>query len=59
MEMVRLAGGGSAPKACVDAIDELETRWPGASFHGARAAIAVAVVKAYKAEMKKEAKRGR
>lgn len=39
-----LADGSQVPDECVRAVDELEARWPGASFPGARGAIVAAVI---------------
>lgn len=43
---VFLAGGGTVPKVAVNALDELDKKWPGASFPMARAAIVWAVLDA-------------
>lgn len=45
-DTVPLADGRDVPKACVDALDALDERWPGATFPRARAAIAAAVLDA-------------
>lgn len=45
MDMIGLASGDEVPKACVDALDAFEQKWPGASFHNARPALAVVVRK--------------
>lgn len=42
-----LSDGREVPQACVDALDEFERRWPGATFHYARAGIAAVVIAAY------------
>lgn len=47
-EWVNLANGTKVPKACVDALDEFERVWPGATFPTARAAIVAEVLKAAK-----------
>jgi hypothetical protein len=41
---VLLADGRWVPKKCLDALDELDKRWPGATFSGARAMIAAEVL---------------
>lgn len=51
IELVDMVNGKSVPKACVDALDEFEKTWPGASFSKARAAIVFEVLQAYKREM--------
>lgn len=38
-EMIHLAGGASVPAYLVEALEEFETVWPGATFHNARPAI--------------------
>lgn len=43
-EMVYLANGKDVPKKAVDAMDELELIWPGASFVNARPALAWVVL---------------
>jgi hypothetical protein len=43
-ENVQLTDGRWVPKVCVEALTELEERWPGATFVGARSAIAAAVL---------------
>lgn len=48
MDKIHLANGTSVPKACVDALEELENIWPGASLPQARAAIVAAVLEANK-----------
>lgn len=45
-EAVRLMNGRDVPKACVDALDEFEKVWPGATFPYARPAIVAAVLDA-------------
>lgn len=42
-EMIHLAGGAEVPAYLVEALEEFETVWPGATFHNARPAI-IAVV---------------
>ena len=42
-----LADGTTVPDRCVQALEELETRWPGSSFSMARGAIVKAVLQAY------------
>jgi hypothetical protein len=54
VEMIGLADGTNVPKACVDALEKFEHKWPGATFPMARAAIVREVLKAYKKEMKKD-----
>jgi hypothetical protein len=51
-EYLYLADGRKVPKRCVDALDEYEATWPGASFAGARAALAWAVIAAYDESVK-------
>lgn len=46
MQMAQTAGGGEVPQSCVDALDEFEKRWPGASFPTARTGLAIAAVEA-------------
>jgi hypothetical protein len=46
MEMVEMMNGRSVPKACVDALDEFEQIWPGATWPTARMAIADRVLEA-------------
>lgn len=43
-DMVHLAGGWSVPKYLVEALEEFETVWPGATFHNARPAIVVVIL---------------
>lgn len=44
-EMVELAGGGTVPKSCVDALDKFDAEvWPGATFSRARAAVVQVVL---------------
>lgn len=50
-----LANGREVPDACVTALEELEQRWPGATFHRARGAIALAVIDAYEKEKENKA----
>ena len=38
-EMIHLAGGADVPKYLVEALENFETVWPGATFHNARPAI--------------------
>lgn len=59
MEVIQLAGGDDVPKACVDALDEFEKTWPGATSPMARAGIVLAVLKAYQKEMKSPSRCGR
>jgi hypothetical protein len=47
-ELIHLAGGDSVPKNLVDALDELENEWPGATLRQARPAIVLAILKAQK-----------
>ena len=49
-EFIFLANGQWVPKRCVDALDAFEAQWPGASFRGARAALAWVVINALKEE---------
>ena len=42
-----LADGTSVPDECVKALEELETRWPGATLRQARGAVVKAVLAAY------------
>lgn len=51
IEMVYLSDGREIPKACVDALDEYEDVWPGATLPQARYGIAWAVIAAYKKEL--------
>lgn len=48
--MADLADGRVVPDECVRALDELDTRWPGATFAAARPAIVAAVLAALPAE---------
>lgn len=52
-EMIGLADGRNVPKACVDALDEYEITWPGATFPTARAGIVWAVLAAYSGDFAK------
>lgn len=47
MDYIFLANGTKVPKACVDALDEFDKVWPGASFPKARAAIVNMVLFTY------------
>lgn len=38
-EMIHLAGGADVPKYLVEALENFETVWPGATFHNARPGI--------------------
>lgn len=42
-----LANGEEIPDACVQALEDLERRWPGATLPQARGAIVSVVLKAY------------
>ena len=42
-----LADGTYVPDECVEALEELEKRWPGATLKQARGAIVATVLKAY------------
>jgi hypothetical protein len=44
--MVSLADGREVPQKCLDALGELDNRWPGATFAGARGAIVAEVLSA-------------
>lgn len=44
---MELSDGRTVPDECIRALEELEERWPGSSFPGARGAISAAVLKAY------------
>lgn len=44
---VQLADGSWVPKLCVEALDDLNRRWPGAVLPQARAAISKVVILAY------------
>ena len=46
-ETIVLANGARVPKSCVDALDDLDKLWPGATFSHARPAIVLAVLKQY------------
>lgn len=52
-EMLSLADGRQVPKRCVDALDAFENSWPGASFAGARPALAWYVLTSYDESIKK------
>lgn len=43
-EFTYLANGHRVPTKAVDALNEFENRWPGASFPGARPALALVVL---------------
>lgn len=45
-EVVQLMNGRDVPKVCVDALDEYEKIWPGATFPNARPGIVAAVLSA-------------
>lgn len=46
--MIYLADGTPVPESAVKALEDLERRWPGATFGPARPAIAAAVLGALK-----------
>lgn len=46
-KIVFLANGEEIPDACVQALEDLERRWPGATLPQARGAIVSVVLKAY------------
>jgi hypothetical protein len=52
-EYLYLADGRKVPKRCVDALDEYENTWPGASFPNARTGLAWTVIAAYDESFKK------
>lgn len=45
-EIIPLANGRDVPKVCVDALDEYEKIWPGATFAKARPGIVAAILDA-------------
>jgi len=47
VESVYLAGGMRVPRACINALAELDEVWPGATLPQARAAISLRVLDAY------------
>src|SRR4051812_48505641 len=47
-ETVKLAGGGEVPAYLIEALEEFEKTWPGATFPRARPAIVYAILKAQK-----------
>lgn len=44
--LVHMANGKSVPRVCVEALNDFEKTWPGATFPTARAAIISAVLEA-------------
>lgn len=50
MDVIQLADGTNVPKKCVEALDALESTWPGASFAMARPAIVKVVLEAFRKE---------
>lgn len=50
LDTLELADGRTVPRAAVDALDELDRSWPGATFPGARGAIAWTVLDAVREE---------
>jgi hypothetical protein len=44
--LVHMANGKSVPRVCVDALNDFEQTWPGATFHTARPAIVAVVLEA-------------
>lgn len=51
-EKIPLAGGDDVPVYLVEALNELEVHWPGATFHRARPAIVNAILQAQKKRSK-------
>lgn len=49
-DLIELADGRTVPRAAVDALDELDRTWPGATFPGARGAVAWTVLDAVREE---------
>lgn len=50
-EMIELAGGADVPRYLVEALNDFETVWPGATFHRARPAIVNEVLTALQVHM--------